>query len=127
MTKGLVDGATSLLDAEKYSDLTLTTQTRSFKVHKAIVCTLFKVLAAMCDSGFRESSSSALLLNRDNLAAVEPMITFLYTGNYDPGDSDVTEGDGRFSVGVELMASGSRLRHNRTMSTYITYGFPIDP
>ncbi len=54
----------------------------------------------MCDSGFRESSTSVLLPNHDDPAAVERLVIFLYAGNYDSG---VSEADGRSSVGAELM------------------------
>ncbi|KAM0805976.1 hypothetical protein BDR22DRAFT_884382 [Usnea florida] len=85
--KSLVEGVESLLGSEKYSDLTITTQHRSFKVHRAIVCSQSKVLAAMCDSGFRESSTSILQLEHDDPVTVERMITFLYTGWYCYEDS----------------------------------------
>lgn len=78
-SNGLLESASRLV-SEKFSDLTITTQTRSFKVHKAIVCTQSKVLAALSNASF----ISTLPLEHDNPAAVERMITFLYTGNYDP-------------------------------------------
>lgn len=99
--KSLVDGAASLLNSEKYSDLTITTQTRSFKVHKAIVCTQSKVLAAMSDSGFKETSTAVLQLEHDDPATVERMLTFLYTGDYDAGNPDAAVGN----VGPFLMAN----------------------
>ena len=80
--KSLIEGVESLFGSEKYSDLTITTQHRSFKVHRAIVCSQSKVLAAMCDSGFRESSTSILRLEHDDPVAVEGMIRFLYTGKF---------------------------------------------
>ena len=89
-SSGLVEGTTSLLKSEKYSDLTITTQARSFKVHKAIVCTQSKVFAAMSDSGFRETSTSNLLLEDDDPATVERMVTFFYTGDYDDGTPAAT-------------------------------------
>ena len=85
-TSGLIEGTTSLLRSEKYSDLTITTTARSFKLHKAIVCTQSKVLAAMSDSGFKESSTSTLVLEDDDPATVERMVNFFYTGTYDDGN-----------------------------------------
>ena len=82
-SNSLLEGTTSLLNSEKYSDLTITTQTRSFKVHKAIICTQSKVLAAMSDAGFKETSTAILVLEHDHPAAVECMVAFLYTGDYD--------------------------------------------
>ena len=101
----LIEGAASLLDSEKYSDLTITTQTRSFKVHKAIVCTQSKVFAAMSDAGFRESTTSILPLEHDDPATVERMLTFLYTGEYDQGQPDSTDNDGKPFVDSILMAN----------------------
>ena len=83
--KSLTEGVRSLFGSEKYSDLTVTTQDRSFKVHKAIVCSQSRVLAAMCDSGFKESSTSILRLEHDDPVTVERMLKFLYIGNYDYG------------------------------------------
>ena len=103
--KSLVQGTTSLLNSEKYSDLTITTQKRSFKVHKAIVCTQSRVLAAMSDGGFKETSTSVLQLNHDDPATVERMITFLYTGTYDPGAPEVPVQDPNPFVGPILMAN----------------------
>ena len=84
--KCLIEGIASLWGSEKYSDLTVTTQHRSFKVHRAIVCPQSKVLAAMCDSGFKESSTSILRLEHDDPATVERMLKFFYTDEYDHGD-----------------------------------------
>ena len=104
-SSGLVEGTTSLLKSEKYSDLTSTTQARSFKVHKAIVCTQSKVFAAVFDSGFRETSTSNLLLEDDDPATVERMVTFFYTGDYDDGTPAVTPKDDEVDVGSILMAN----------------------
>ena len=43
----------------------------------------------MCDSSFKESSTSILELEHDDPATVERMITFFYTGTYDYGDVHV--------------------------------------
>ena len=103
--EGLIECTTSLLYSEKYSDLTITTQLRSFKVHKAIVCTQSKVLAAMSDSGFKESSTLVLRLEHDDAATVERVLTFFYTGEYDQGKPDVTSGGARPHVDAMLMAN----------------------
>ena len=82
-SESLGEGIASLWNSEKYSDLTITTQGRCFKVHKAIVCTQSKVFTAMSDAGFKESSTAILPLEHDNPAAIECMVKFLYTGDYD--------------------------------------------
>lgn len=82
-SKSLGRGIASLLNSDKYSDLTITTQKTSFKVHKAVICTQSKVLAAMSDAGFKETSTAILPLHHDSPEAIECMVTFLYTGDYD--------------------------------------------
>lgn len=82
-SESLGEGIASLWNSEKYSDLTITTQGRCFNVHKAIVCTQSKVFTAMSDAGFKESSTAILPLEHDNPAAIECMVKFLYTGDYD--------------------------------------------
>ena len=77
-----VEGTASHLQSENHSDLTITTQDRSFKVHKEIICTQSKVLAAMSEAGFKETSTAVLALEHDHPAAVKHMVTFLYTGDY---------------------------------------------
>ena len=104
-SRSLIHGAASLLDSEKYSDLTITTLTRSFKVHKAIVCTQSKVFAAMSDAGFRESTTSILPLEHDDPATVERMLTFLYTGDYDQCQPHGTDNNGKPFVDAMLMAN----------------------
>ena len=42
----------------------------------------------MCDSGFKESSTSILRLEHDDPVTVERMLKFLYTCKYDHGDFD---------------------------------------
>ena len=90
----LIEDTKALLDSGKYSDLTITTRTRSFKVHKAIVCTQSKVFAAMSDSGFEGTATSTFSLEDDDPATVERMITFLYTGDYDDSTDIAEEEEG---------------------------------
>ncbi len=61
----------------------------------------------MSDAGFKESSTATLALEHDDPATVQHMITFLYTGNYDAGNPDVTatDTDAKASVGPILMAN----------------------
>lgn len=92
----------SLLQSGLHSDLTITTLGRSFKVHKAIVCTQSKVLAAMSEAGFKESSTGVLALENDDDIAVERMVTFLYTSDYDNEVSELAYGM-KSEVGTNLM------------------------
>lgn len=83
--KSLIKSTTGLLKSEKYSDLTIATKVRFIKVHKSIVCTQSKVLAAMSDAGFKESFTALLPLEHDDPMAVECMVKFFYSGDYDAG------------------------------------------
>ena len=49
----LQDGIKKLLISEKYSDLTVSCGVRSWKVHKAVVCTQSEFFASACDRGFK--------------------------------------------------------------------------
>ena len=100
---GPLKGTASLLNSEKYSDLIIVTRTRSFKAHKAVVCTQSQVFAAMSDGYFKESSTSNLGLEDDDPATVERMIAFLYTGKYDQGNSDIPAKEAKRTARTTLM------------------------
>ena len=62
----------------------------------------------MSDSGFKETSTSTLVLEDDDPATVERMITFLYAGTYDDGNpatSSVVGAADPCVVGKILMAN----------------------
>ncbi|RAL66523.1 hypothetical protein DID88_006213 [Monilinia fructigena] len=66
----------------KYSDLIIKCQERELKVHRAIVCSQSKPLAAAVDNGFKEATTGVINLEDDEPEVVEYMIEFLYHGTY---------------------------------------------
>ncbi|KAL3423052.1 hypothetical protein PVAG01_04799 [Phlyctema vagabunda] len=78
-------GIASLLDSGKYSDLTISCHGRHFKVHKAIVCSSSKPLAAAIDGSFKEAIAGVINLDDDDSEVIASMVKFLYTGIYPDG------------------------------------------
>ncbi|PQE23789.1 NFX1-type zinc finger-containing 1 protein [Rutstroemia sp. NJR-2017a BBW] len=87
---------TGLYTSGKYSDLVIKCEDRKFNVHRAIVCTQSRPIAAAIDHGFKlssynddkytdsekEASTGEMHLEEDDPEIVELMINFLYNGNY---------------------------------------------
>ncbi|PQE08263.1 NFX1-type zinc finger-containing 1 protein [Rutstroemia sp. NJR-2017a BVV2] len=92
-----------LYTSGKYSDLVIKCEDRKFNVHRAIVCTQSRPIAAAIDHGFKvwkalllqcfiidgkyadsekEASTGEIHLEEDDPEIVELMINFLYNGNY---------------------------------------------
>ncbi|KAM0139911.1 hypothetical protein ACHAP3_002972 [Botrytis cinerea] len=66
----------------KYTDLVVKCQGKEFKVHRAIVCSQSKPLAAALDNGFKEATDGVFDFEDDEPEIVEYMIKFLYDGIY---------------------------------------------
>ncbi|KPI40328.1 uncharacterized protein AB675_7477 [Cyphellophora attinorum] len=77
------EAAQILLEYGQFSDLTITCQGTTFKVHKFVLVTkggdFFK--HAIC-SGFRESQSSVIDLPEDEPEIITRLLSHLYTGSY---------------------------------------------
>ncbi|KAB8292259.1 hypothetical protein EYC80_008001 [Monilinia laxa] len=71
-----------LYSSGKYSDLIIKCQEKELKVHRAIVCSQSKPLAAAVDNGFKEAKTGVINLEDDEPEIVEYMIKFLYHGTY---------------------------------------------
>ncbi|KAF9770561.1 hypothetical protein IL306_011869 [Fusarium sp. DS 682] len=72
-----------LVKSGEHSDFTLICKGREFKLHKVIVCPQSPVLnAALCGS-FQEAIMSIITVSEFDVATVQHMITFVYTGDYD--------------------------------------------
>ncbi|TVY45342.1 Kelch repeat and BTB domain-containing protein [Lachnellula occidentalis] len=63
---------------DMYADMTINCRGNIFKLHKNIVCTQSKPLAAAFKGNFRESEDSTIVLEDDELEIVEVMVGFLY-------------------------------------------------
>ncbi|KAF7945287.1 hypothetical protein EAE96_010065 [Botrytis aclada] len=66
----------------KYTDLIIKCQGKEFKVHRAIVCSQSKPLAAAIDHGFKEATDGVFNFEEDEPEIVGYMIRFLYDGLY---------------------------------------------
>ncbi|KAM3548897.1 hypothetical protein ARSEF4850_009152 [Beauveria asiatica] len=73
-----------LLKSGEFSDLTLVCGCKDFNVHKAVVCTQSKVLAAAIRGPFQESKTGKIVIEEYGTDTVEKMVEFLYTGDYEP-------------------------------------------
>ncbi|KAL2062698.1 hypothetical protein VTL71DRAFT_5770 [Oculimacula yallundae] len=78
----MISSITGLLKSEKYSDLQILCEGKVFNVHRAIVCTRSKVLAAMMDTGFEESVSRQIKLVEDDSEVISEVIRYIYTNRY---------------------------------------------
>ncbi|THV46207.1 hypothetical protein BGAL_0406g00070 [Botrytis galanthina] len=66
----------------KYADLVIKCQGKEFKVHRAIICSQSKPLAAAIDHGFKEATDGVFDFEEDEPEIVEYMIRYLYDGLY---------------------------------------------
>ena len=73
-----IKAMTLLLQAAKYSDLTIVCRGREFPVHRAIVCPHSPFLDA-ADGMCQEAHSGRIELPEDDPDAVERMISYMYT------------------------------------------------
>ncbi|KAJ5703862.1 hypothetical protein N7493_011000 [Penicillium malachiteum] len=81
----------SLLDSGRYSDLTLSCKGKTFHLHRAIVCSQSSFFDAAVKYPFKEASLSHVDLPDDNLATVQPVISFFYLQDYQDLDESRLE------------------------------------
>ncbi|SCO82805.1 uncharacterized protein FRV6_07018 [Fusarium oxysporum] len=72
-----------LVGSGESSDFTLICKDREFKLHQVIVCPQSPVISAALRSGFEETTSKVVNVNEFDVATVQSMVTFLYTGDYE--------------------------------------------
>ncbi|KAK7186690.1 BTB/POZ domain-containing protein [Paraphaeosphaeria sporulosa] len=80
----VLESVKSLLTSGDYSDLTITCQSDSYKVHKAIVCPRAKFFGNAIKFPGKESESNTISLPKDDPAMVKLLIQYLYEGDYFP-------------------------------------------
>jgi hypothetical protein len=72
-----------ILKDGKYTDMTIKCGEAIFKLHKSIVCTQSKPLAAAFNGRFKESEDSTIILEDDEPEVFDAMVHFLYEQTLD--------------------------------------------
>ncbi|KAH7122914.1 hypothetical protein EDB81DRAFT_951918 [Dactylonectria macrodidyma] len=72
----------NLLESGKYSDVTLICQEKSFRLHKAVICSQSPVMSAALTGNFMEAATGTLSANAYDIDTVQRMIDFFYLGKY---------------------------------------------
>ncbi|EWZ40999.1 hypothetical protein FOZG_06426 [Fusarium oxysporum Fo47] len=75
----------TLLQSEKFSDITIICGERQFKTHRAVVCTQSPFFDKAMSGDYMESTSRSIELPEDDPDVVERFLEFLYTGTYSDG------------------------------------------
>lgn len=87
----LAENVLSLFKSSEYSDLTITSRDKTFKVHKALVCSRSKYFQSACKQGvWKEGQNAAIDLQKDEGIPVqvddptllEYMLQYLYGRDY---------------------------------------------
>nr|OQO30860.1 hypothetical protein B0A51_01483 [Rachicladosporium sp. CCFEE 5018] len=80
--ESMLAGIHARLNDGRYSDLTINTQGRGWKVHKVIVCTACEFFEKACDGNFKEAAEGVINLPDDDPDAVQVMLEFFYNGDF---------------------------------------------
>ncbi|KAF2104551.1 hypothetical protein NA57DRAFT_51371 [Rhizodiscina lignyota] len=78
----LMSALSTLLEAGKYSDLTIKCGARKFAVHRALICSRSGFFDGACSNAFREAQSGIIDLSEDDEEAVEHMVNYFYHLDY---------------------------------------------
>jgi len=71
-----------LLEAGKYSDLSIVCGSRKWAVHRAIICSRSGFFDGACSSPFKEAETGVIDLSEDDEEAVEHMVQYFYHLDY---------------------------------------------
>ncbi|KAF2139105.1 uncharacterized protein K452DRAFT_311047 [Aplosporella prunicola CBS 121167] len=72
----------SLYTTGKYSDLTIKSNSRTFAVHKVVICSRSEFFDGACSHPFREAATGIIDLSEDDDETVEHMIHYFYYLDY---------------------------------------------
>ncbi|MCJ1287099.1 hypothetical protein MMC26_006447 [Xylographa opegraphella] len=76
------DGLHKLLNNSDYSDFTVECGTKTWHIHRAIVCSRSKYFKRVCDGDFKEAREASLNFVDEDPALIEQMLVYLYTMQY---------------------------------------------
>ncbi len=126
-TEALKEDLTKLLKSGDLSDVTLTCEDKQFQAHKSILAARSSVFRAMLtkDNGFKEGRAGKeckITIEEADPVAFENFLTFLYGGEFDQDDMDLTlallELGERYDVQVLKDVCSESLTDSLTDSNY---------
>ncbi|KAF2834953.1 hypothetical protein M501DRAFT_1008904 [Patellaria atrata CBS 101060] len=120
----LMSALATLLEAGKYSDLTVLCGSKRYAVHRAIICSRSGFFDGACSNPFRESETGIIDLSEDDPEAVDHMVHYFYHLDYLRNPKST-----RASVPTSPVGSPSSLGHRRrpNSSRKINLAFVEDP
>ncbi|KAK3068942.1 hypothetical protein LTR53_013100 [Teratosphaeriaceae sp. CCFEE 6253] len=84
----LLEGMSSLLTSEKFTDLTVEREDRSWHVHKTIVCARSAFFVKACEGGFKDAEGGVVTLYDDEPDVIDKMLHYMYNNQYCDADTD---------------------------------------
>lgn len=101
---------TRMMEANEYSDFIIKCHSRTFHVHRIVVCTQSKPIQAAANGNFLESVTGVLDLVDDDPSTVERMINFFYLQDYDDSETieEAKEGYGRLLINTMVYIIGDK-------------------
>ncbi|KAJ5588217.1 hypothetical protein N7537_010895 [Penicillium hordei] len=100
----------SLLESGRYSDLTISCESRKFGVHCTIVCSQSSVFDAAVEGEFKGAASSQIDLPDDELPTIQQVITFLSIQDYN--ENGIPDIEDKRSISGEDIESHAVLWNN---------------
>ncbi|KAH6843218.1 hypothetical protein B0I37DRAFT_214723 [Chaetomium sp. MPI-CAGE-AT-0009] len=82
-TTAIYSSLGSLLNSNKFSDMTICCDGREFKGHRAIICTQSSFFDKALTGAFSEAVTGVIDLPEDDPDVLARFLQFLYTGNYE--------------------------------------------
>ncbi|KAF3031711.1 hypothetical protein E8E12_002363 [Didymella heteroderae] len=88
LSQKVISDIAELRENDKFTDLTITHDSRAFSVHRIIVCAQSKVLYKACDGGFKEQFEGVIDMGHVPYRLLERLISFFYNMEYDEAPAD---------------------------------------